>query len=337
MSFLLSVCIPTYNRSIHLNNCLNSIASSIKGYEELVEVCISDNGSDDDTPQIINNYMANLKIVYNRFDSNLGIPRNFIKVISIASGIFVWLLGDDDLLLPETFEKLLPVLKSNSEIDYFFVNSYHLTTDYVMSFPQPFDTKNLPSEMIPFSLYTKTGKFPFLKLIDPKVSFDFLGGMFLAVFKREMWQQNVYKLDTNAIQDMRTFSHFDNTFPHVRIFANAFSRSMAYFHTQPLSVCLTGAREWSPMYPLIHSVRMVEALEIYRQNGLSLGQYLYCRNFALNNFISDVGAIIIYRETSGYQYINLWSLFLKNALFPNTYLSLFYFIFRKVTSIFRKK
>lgn len=337
MSFLLSVCIPTYNRGVHLNNCLNSLAISIKGYEHLIEVCISDNGSIDDTQKIINQYRAKINIVHNRFDFNVGIPRNFLKVVSLASGKFAWLLGDDDLLLPDTFTRILSLISSNPNVDYFFANSFHLTTEYVMSFPQPFDTANLPSAMSPFSNYTKTGQLPFLALIDPAVSFDFLGGMFLAIFRREMWERHANKLDKDAIHDMRTFSHFDNTFPHVKIFANAFCKSIAYFEAKPLSVCLTGAREWSPMYPLIHSVRMVEALEVYRKNGLGLIKYLYCRNFALNNFVSDVGAMIIHRRASGYQYVNFLGLFFKNAFFPNTYLSFFYFVARKIAAIFRIK
>ncbi|MBC7450865.1 MAG: glycosyltransferase family 2 protein, partial [Cytophagales bacterium] len=114
------------------------------------------------------------------------------------------------------------------------------------------------------------------------------------------------------------------------IFANAFAGSQAYFNAEPLSVCLTGAREWSPMYPLVHSVRLVEALEEYRKNGLNYKQYWLCRNFALNNFASDMAAMIIYRKRSGVAYINPIKIFFKNILYPNTYLSLFYFLLRRM-------
>ena len=65
------------------------------------------------------------------------------------------------------------------------------------------------------------------------------------------------------------------------------SKTKAYFHAEPLSVCLTGAREWAPMYPFVQSVRLVDALYEYRKNGLPLLQFLNCKNYALNNFIPD--------------------------------------------------
>jgi len=150
-------------------------------------------------------------------------------------------------------------------VDFFYINSFHLTTEYVFEQDQPFDTKNLPVKMESFSKWKRSGRMNFFELIDPKISFDFLGGVFLSVFDREKWIENAHLLDNEAIRDKNTFSHFDNTFPHIKIFASAFSNSKAYFHAQPLSVCLTGAREWAPMYPFIRSVRLVEALDEYRK------------------------------------------------------------------------
>ena len=47
--------------------------------------------------------------------------------------------------------------------------------------------------------------------------------MFLSVFRRKNWNKNVGALDELAISDDHTFSHFDNTFPHVKIFSQAFA------------------------------------------------------------------------------------------------------------------
>jgi hypothetical protein len=170
----------------------------------------------------------------------------------------------------------------------------------------------------------------FLDLINPKISFDFLGGMFLSVFRKKHWDMNVNVLNENAILDTRTFSHFDNTFPHVKIFAKAFSSSKAYFNTKPLNVCLTGAREWAPMYPFIHSVRLVEALGEYRKNGLPFWKYVYCKNFALNNFAPDFVNMFIYKDNSGYAYISPLKILFEYCIYPNVYLSIFYFIGRQL-------
>ena len=326
----LSICIPTFKRANHLNNCLNSIlvAKKVPGME--YEICISDNGSTDNTEEVVKSYLQKLPIKYSKNLTNLGIPKNFLKVLSIATYEFAWLLGDDDLLMPDAFLRIAELFVKNQNCDFFFINSNHLHTEYVLKYDQPFDTLNLPIKMIPFSKYMRTGPLEFIELVDPKISFDFLGGMFLSVFRRINWINHQGCLDAGAIQDMNTFSHFDNTFPHVKIFSKAFSTSNAFFLAEPLTVCLSGAREWSPMYPLVQSVRLVEALDEYRKNGLSFTKYLWCRNFALNCFIPDLISMYIYREVSGFKYVNPIKLVLKNCLFPNFYLSVIYFLIRKL-------
>ena len=294
----LSICIPTYNRAAHLSNCLKSIISMRKPKGFQFEICISDNGSNDNTKEIVNNAKKDIDINYNRNESNLGIARNFLKVVSMAKGEFVWLIGDDDLLLPHTLDTLKVLFKNHKTVNFFYINSYLLDTNYIFSFPQPFDISKLPSKMDKFSLYKKSQELNFFELINPKVSFDFLGGMFLSIFKRSMWLDNVSILNNEAIKDARVFSHFDNTFPHIKIFSVAFSNSKAYFQADPLSVCLSGAREWAPMNPLVSSVRLVEALDEYRKNGLNYFQYINCKNFALSNIIPHLLKMFLHKEES---------------------------------------
>ena len=336
----ISLCIPTYNRAAHLQNCLASIAEALShsgdAVRDEVEICISDNGSPDDTAEVVRQAAKTLPLKYHRNPVNLGIPRNFLNVVSMAQGDFVWLLGDDDLLMPRALAQLSHTIDAHPEVDFFYINSFHLSTQHVFSYPQPFSTENLPARMTPFSAWPRSMELRFFDLIDPRISFDFLGGMFLAVFRRSSWVQHTGVLDAAAIADPRVFSHFDNTFPHVKIFAAAFAGSRAYLHADPLSVCLTGAREWAPMYPLVKSVRLVEALEEYRRRGLSLARYLRCRNAALANFLPDLVSMYVYRPRSGFAYVNPVRLVLANCVYPNFYLSLFTFALRKTGLALRR-
>lgn len=332
-----SVCIPTYNRAAHLANCLQSIVSAASRTTTDFQVCVSDNCSTDETEDVVRRAQVSIDIKYHKNASNLGIPRNFLNAVQMADGEFVWLIGDDDLLLPHTLEDLSRLIAEYPDVDFFYVNSFHLTTQYVFSFSQPFSTSNLPRDMTPFSSWPDSGELRFIDLINPEISFDFLGGMYLSVFRRRKWLENVDVLDPSALSDSRVFSHFDNTFPHVKIFARAFARSKAYFHAPPLSVCLTGAREWAPMYPLVKSVRLVEALEEYRKNGLPYLRYLRCRNYALSNFIPDLGSMFLRRDRSGYVYINPLRLMLRNCLYPNFYLSFVNFVARKAQLFIRRR
>ena len=326
----LSICIPTFNRCSHLSNCLNSIILNTNYNKKDVQICVSDNCSTDETEAVVRHAQEKIDIVYRKNKTNLGMSINFLNVINMADGKYAWIIGDDDLLMPNTFERLLKIMDQNNGVNFFYINSFHLATEYVFEQHQPFDTKNLPIKMEEFSKWRGSGQMDFLELINPKISFDFLGGIFLSVFNREKWIENSHVLDNEAIHDDNTFSNFDNTFPHVKIFANAFSNSKAYFHAEPLSVCLTGAREWAPMYPFIRSVRLIEALDEYRKNGLPYVTYWRCKNFALRTFIPDMVYTYIHKKESGYEHVQFFKLFFSNGLYPEFYWSFFRYIIRKL-------
>ncbi|MFH1263753.1 MAG: glycosyltransferase family 2 protein [Pseudomonadota bacterium] len=328
----LSICIPTYNRSAHLRNCLNSTILNRSRERIDFEICVSDNASTDDTPEVVRRAQEKIPIRYQRQSENLGMARNILRVVEMAKGDFVWIVGDDDLLLPHALEKLSALIQSHPSVEYFYINSWHLSAQHVLSLPQPFDTSDLPTNMKPFSPRSASGEMMFFDLIDPDISFDFLGGVFLSVFRREAWIRHVDVLDPAALSDSRTFSNLDNTFPHVKIFSKAFASSRAFYRAEPLSVCLTGAREWAPLYPLIRSVRFVEILNEHRKNGLHWFRYLRCRHRALHCFLPDLFRMYSDPKRTGLAYIRPLRLVLSNCLFPNFYLSPFYFLLGGVKS-----
>ena len=141
---LISLCIPTYNRPKHLLNCLNSLALQTNSN---FEVCISDNCSEENIENIIEPYKEKLKIKFSKNRENIGAALNYLKVASMAENEFLWIIGDDDLLVPNAIEDLTKLIKNNKECDFFWINSYHLDANYLKKFKSPFDTKHLPKKM----------------------------------------------------------------------------------------------------------------------------------------------------------------------------------------------
>ena len=133
VNYKLSICIPTYNRPKHLENCLNAILIAKKKLktDEILEVCISDNGSKHNISKIIKKFNKKLKIKYNRFERNLGITTNFLKSVDMAEGDFVWTIGNDDLVIPKALKKIFYLLKKYPKVDYYFINSYNLEHSYL--------------------------------------------------------------------------------------------------------------------------------------------------------------------------------------------------------------
>ena len=65
----------------------------------------------------------------------------------MAQGKFIWLIGDDDLLLPNSLKEAVKLLNKNKILDFFYINSYHLDNNYLNDFKKPFNTINLPKNL----------------------------------------------------------------------------------------------------------------------------------------------------------------------------------------------
>ena len=334
----LSICIPTFNRRDKIPNCLNSIYLASKNSNLDFDVCISDNGSDYDVSDVVKEFTNKLKIKINKNKLNIGYMPNLLKSISLSESEFVWAIGDDDILMPDSLIRLEQLFRINSDVDFFFLNSFSLDYEYIKSFEAPFDTKNLPKKMeIKLGKKKISQKLNFWDLIDYNISFDFLVGNFLNVFKRKMWEDNLWCLDKNLIADTRTWSNFDNTCGHTKVYANAFKNSKAFFCAEGLTINCYGVREWSQLYPFIEIIRLPEILDYYRKNGLNLKSYILNKNYAFRNFSSYLFKIIISGKKGGLSYINFYRHIFLNLLYPNIYMSLIYFILRKIKKIIKIK
>lgn len=94
---ILSICVPTYNRYGYLRECLTSILSSAKDYEEKIQIVILDNASTDDTEIVVEEFQKiHPWIQYHRNAENIGPERNFYRVAQKASSEYIWIFSDDD-------------------------------------------------------------------------------------------------------------------------------------------------------------------------------------------------------------------------------------------------
>ncbi len=97
---LLTIAIPTYNRSRYLAELLEVLQPQLSD-ELRVELLIADNASTDETPALCKRLIdGGLACRYIRNAANIGADANFLLCFSEARGKYVWLLGDDDIVLP---------------------------------------------------------------------------------------------------------------------------------------------------------------------------------------------------------------------------------------------
>lgn len=108
MTVTLTICIPTYNRSECLRECLSSVLSSVAGHENEIEIVISDNASTDDTRNIVRGFEESHPwIRYHRNEKNIGAERNFYLLATLARGDYIWIFGDDDKMEHDAVGRVL--------------------------------------------------------------------------------------------------------------------------------------------------------------------------------------------------------------------------------------
>jgi glycosyltransferase involved in cell wall biosynthesis len=111
---LLSICLPTYNRSPLLKNILETLAGQIQAASlSDVVIYVSDNCSTDATPDVAADFQKRpgVRFVYSRNQENIGLSKNLLKVMSLGKGRFIWTLGDDEILSPNAVPNIVKALR----------------------------------------------------------------------------------------------------------------------------------------------------------------------------------------------------------------------------------
>src|SRR6478735_8208443 len=100
-----SICIPTYNRVAYFKDALASCLSQTLLPEEII---IGDDSTNDDTENYIVELQqaATIRIKYFRNKPSLKQAGNVNLLFSKVTADFTILLHDDDLLLPDSIQKL---------------------------------------------------------------------------------------------------------------------------------------------------------------------------------------------------------------------------------------
>ena len=109
---LVSIIIPTCNRSTYLEQAIKSVTEQNNPNIELI---IINDGSTDNTETIINNYSQKYSFITHLYQENKGAVAARNLGIGKSSGDYLIFLDDDDLLIFNCIEKLLTTIKNQPE------------------------------------------------------------------------------------------------------------------------------------------------------------------------------------------------------------------------------
>lgn len=116
-SFILTICIATYNRSHYLKITLSEILSQTKFFND-VEVLVVDGNSEDNTSSIVYDLQKKYSnLSYYKLSQKGGVDKDYDITVQLAKGKYCWLFTDDDLIEKNSVEFLRDkLLQSNTDL-----------------------------------------------------------------------------------------------------------------------------------------------------------------------------------------------------------------------------
>lgn len=105
-----SVCMAVYNGSKYIRQQIESILSELGENDELL---ISDDFSSDNTEQIVNEFLNDVRVKFIKNSKNLGLINNFESVLKKAKGEYIYLCDQDDVWLSGKLDMCIEYLQDN--------------------------------------------------------------------------------------------------------------------------------------------------------------------------------------------------------------------------------
>ena len=187
---LLTISIPSHNATRYLEAAVSSIMAEPE-FGRDVALSISDNSPSQESTELYQNrYECNPAIQHHRSLEYESLDANVNRAVELASGTYVWIFGDDDLIVPGVLSKLLPFLERNQP-DLVVLNSQSFQGN------ETIETSRVPNGVLDMYLPAQNDAF----LQDLGGYLTYVGGILV---RRELWVQHYNRSTIGSF-----FAHID--------------------------------------------------------------------------------------------------------------------------------
>ena len=108
---MVSVIIPTYNHAKYVCRAIDSVLEQTYTHYEIIVV---DDGSTDNTQEVLEPYMKQIKYIY---QENKGLSASRNTGIRVAKGDYLQFLDADDTILPQGLDIQVKLLETHPDVD----------------------------------------------------------------------------------------------------------------------------------------------------------------------------------------------------------------------------
>ncbi len=179
----ISVVIPTYNRANLIERSIRSVLNQT--YKNL-EVIVVDDGSTDNTEEVVRSIQDERIIYYKQENGGAGMARN--TGVSLAGADYVAFHDSDDVFRPEKLEKQMAYMEAHPEYSMVYCNYEHHSTEGVSNIvPRGFNPIGpLEGDMFFTILINNTIGAP--TMLFKKACFEEVGGFDTSLRCLEDWE-----------------------------------------------------------------------------------------------------------------------------------------------------
>jgi glycosyltransferase involved in cell wall biosynthesis len=219
LDILLSIVIPSHNKTELLLAAVASILNE-GAFDGRCELCISDNSLTEKTSvELEEKYSRDSRVVYRRSLDAPSLDENVSKAVEMARGQYVWIFGDDDLIVPRALQSILELL-SGGKYGLLVINSQSFVGSEIIEQRRQFFSKDRE--------YDQSQNEEFL--VDMG---GYLTYVCATIIKKNLWVNN-----------------FDPTFigtvmAHLATMLNAKKESVAYFFSEPAIKMRMHSQTWT--------------------------------------------------------------------------------------------
>ena len=260
----LVVYIPTYNRVESLKTCISIIASQI---QDGVQVYVSNNASTDGTTEYLDGLDYPWLTVYHQ-PKNLGGAYNQVSAWFIPTETeYIWVIGDDDYLLPNALKTLLDAIQKHP-VDFIFCNTQAYPTTDEARVLQMWRDGKLPRGTIK-GKYPETVACSFADLIDPRVADSLLLEIMCLCARKDAIRpvliDNLKGMPNGTFREAGRF-YTGVTAPILESFDS--STTALYLHPPLTFNFWCGGNGWAHDYDFIFPVAILYMIEMYYEKQI---------------------------------------------------------------------
>mgnify|MGYP001221071507 FL=1 len=219
MTKLLTIAIPAHNKSSYLNSALNSIINDDQ-FGENVNLVISDNSLNEDIENLYyKSFYDNKNIHYFKFKEFKCLDSNVNRSVEVSSGKYVWIFGDDDIIVPGILEKLISFLKEEKPF-FTVLNSKSFREETIV------EESRMPNNIE--SVYEEHDNDKFLS--DMAGYLTYVGGICV---RKDLWLENYDK------------SKIGSFFAHIQCLTSIKIGRKAHYFKYPSIQMRIGSQTWN--------------------------------------------------------------------------------------------